>query len=202
MLKTLLCIQHLFLVGFLSRRGWASAPIEYFSPTADGDETHVHFYMPRAEARILFGELPLPIRNKIRSLQTVSFQDEVDAEADRIEDAKQYVIDCAEAEHDERHEDACINPDLRRKLGWDVSIGMTAYYYYDDSPSYNTALIFGIDCHPDEVKEIAEDYRSEMRDEIESCGSIYSACEIRQIKTNKEWQRLYEEAENHININE
>ena len=184
MLKTLLCIQHLFLVGFLSRRGWASAPIEYFSPTVDGDETHVHFYMPRAAARILFGELPLPIRNKIRSLQTVSFQDEVDAEADRIEDdARHYV-----------HFD--------RELSLDESLGITAYWYYDDSPSYNTALIFGIDCHPDEVKEMAEDYRSEMRDEIESCGSIYSACEIRQIITLKDYQRLYEEAENHINLDE
>lgn len=100
MLTTLLCIQHLWLVGCLSRRSWVSAPIEYFAPTEGGEATHIHFYMSREKARILFGQLPLHVRNKIRSLESVSFQDEVEEEEWRIEDARQYAIDCAEAERD------------------------------------------------------------------------------------------------------
>ena len=87
MLHTLLCIQHFLLVSCLHRNGWASAPIEFFIDTGpdipchptDLQPTHVHFYLARKDARILFGRLPLPIRDKIRSMHTVSFQPEIDA---------------------------------------------------------------------------------------------------------------------------
>ena len=202
MLKTLLCIQHLWLVSVLSRTERLRdiyTQYEFYAPPGESEPTHIHFYASRSTARILFGQLPLPDRNKIRSLESVSFQDEIEAELDRIEDAEQYVRDCAAVEQLE-YIDPIYHPGNVTADSLDEAKGLTAYWYYDDSPNYGTAIIYGED--PGDVHEMAKDHRSEMLNDIERSLAIYSTCEIRPITTLTDYLQCSRDAEETINVDQ
>ena len=56
------------------------------------------------------------------------------------------------------------------------NLEVTAFFYYDDSPTYGTALIFGMDTKL--VEDIADEYHAERLSEIEEAQSIYSECRL------------------------
>ena len=186
MLQTLLCIMHFVLtrrepVSYQPRPNeTVHTAIEFYG------DNHVHFHISREEARILFGCMPMHLRNEIRSMHTVSFLPEIRA---------------AMAPDPEPPPPLGRYGDILDPGHYlDTARGLSAFWYYDDSPNYSTAIIFGEDI--DAVREVAEEYHAEMHDGIEEQQYIYSACEIRQIATLKDYLRCMEDAGEHINVDE
>ena len=162
MLKTNNNLSNLYPVSAQPYRGYTRDPIVYHSESPGGTETHVHFNMPRQEARILYGRLPLNVRTKIRMMQSVSFE-----------------------------------PDVKRETDWRNS-GIVAFFYYDDSPCYNSAVIYGH--HAGDVEDEAQCYYSQMQHEIE--GTTHSACTVRQIKTAADFDSCMNDACEIIQVEE
>ena len=56
------------------------------------------------------------------------------------------------------------------------NLEVTAFLYYDDSPLYGKALIFGTDSK--QVEDIADEYQAEKLSEIEQAQDIYTECQL------------------------
>ena len=56
------------------------------------------------------------------------------------------------------------------------NLEVTAFLYYDDSPTSGTALIFGTDSK--QVEDIADEYQAEKLSEIEQAQYLYSECRL------------------------
>jgi len=80
-----------------------------------------------------------------------------------------------------------FNPPMEPKMKY------TAYRYYDDSPNYHTALIYSTD--PDIARRHAELYHEELLDELVRDYSIFSACEIVKVTSEREFNACLESSD-------